>query len=129
MASTAPYLSWTPRSNPVFGKLKLQSMERANIFFEEWLHFLFYNGGIDDRGSLFPVSPYSLNKNYNPKKVYAPLETTIVKGLYQDSIGERVKRDMSYTIKVFVWVETEEDADGVVFDFQKEQNQEEIKNS
>lgn len=124
MASKAPYLSWTPASNPVLGRLKLQSMERANIFYEDWLHLVLLDGSMDDRGNIFPVSPYTLNKNYKPKKVDAPLETTIVKGIYKDTFGESRKKDFSYTVKVFVWVETEEDANGVEFDFQDKDNNE-----
>lgn len=123
----AHYLRWTAQKNPVLGKLKLQSMERANIFFEAWLHFMSYDGGMDDRGRIFPVSPYTLNANWYPKKVFAPLETTIVKGFYEDNIGKRLAADLSYTIKVFVWVETQEDSDGVMFDFQNEDS--ETKNS
>ena len=124
MATSAPYISWTINSNPVLGKLKLQSMERSNIFFEDWVHLVAYDGGMDDRGKIFPVSPYSLNKNYYPKKVHAPLETTIVKGIFQDSFGDRMKKDVSYTLKVFVWVETEEESNGVDFGFQEKETEE-----
>lgn len=119
----AHYLRWTAKTNPVLGKLKLQSMERANIFFEAWLHFMYYDGGMDERGRIFPVSPYTLNANWYPKKVFAPLETTIVKGFYEDNIGKRLATDLNYTIKVFVWVETQQDADGVLFDFQNEESE------
>jgi hypothetical protein len=116
-----PYLSWTQQQNPVMGKLKLKSMERTYIFYEEWLHFILFNGGIPDMSmGLFAQSPISLNKNRPAKKVEVPVETTIVNGIYEDTIGSLLKRDVSYTVKVFVWVETEEDADGVVFDFQNE---------
>ncbi|MBS1635824.1 MAG: hypothetical protein JST26_07855, partial [Bacteroidetes bacterium] len=33
--------------------------------------------------------------------------------------GKYLKRDITYTVKVFVWVETEEESDGVEFDFQQ----------
>lgn len=125
MASkSSPYLTWSPESNPVLGKLKLQSMERCNVFFEQWLHFVFYKGGIPDMSKgLFPVHPYTLNKNTEPKKVDVPNETTIINGLYEDTFGKSTKREkgLSYTVKVFVWIETEDDADGVVFDFQKQE--------
>ncbi len=116
-----PFLSWTQQQNPVMGKLKLKSMERTYIFYEEWLHFILFNGGIPDMSmGLFARSPISLNKNRQAKKVDVPVETTIVNGIYEDTIGNFLKRDIAYTVKVFVWVETEEDTDGVVFDFQNE---------
>lgn len=126
---TAPFLSWTPEPNPVLGKLKLQSMERSNIFFEWWVHLILYKGGmIDMSGGLFPVSPYSLNKYTKPKKTDVPNTTTVINGLFEDTMGRDLKTDLDYTIKVFVWIETEEEADGVVFDFQEEKTQPE-KNS
>lgn len=121
-----PYLSWTQEHNPVMGKLKLKSMERTYIFFEEWLHFIFFNGGIPEMSmGLFKRSPISLNRNRKAKTVEVPIETTIVKGIYEDSIGKYLRRDFAYTVKVFVWVETEEDADGVEFDFQQEETKNE----
>lgn len=121
---TIPFLSWTQKQNPVTGKLKLKSMERTYIFFEEWLHFILFNGGIPDMSmGLFARSPISLNKNRKAKTVEVPVETTLVKGIYEDTIGKFLKKDIAYTVKVFVWVETEEDADGVVFDFQEENSQ------
>ena len=126
----APYLLWTPTTNPVLGKLKLRSMERTNIFYEEWLHLILFNAGIPDMSNgLFVTNPTSLNKNKVPKKVDVPAETTLINGLFEDTIGAQLKRDFSYTIKIMVWVETEEDADGVVFDFQEENTEEENKKS
>ncbi|MFL5765959.1 MAG: hypothetical protein ACJ77K_18580 [Bacteroidia bacterium] len=116
---SAPFLSWTLQQNPVTGKLKLKSMERTYIFYEEWLHFILFNGGIPDMTmGMFVRSPISLNKNRIPKKVDVPVSTTIVNGIYEDTLGKFLQHDITYTIKVFVWMETEEENDGVVFDFQ-----------
>lgn len=115
----APYLSWTLQQNPVTGKLKLKSMERTYIFYEEWVHFILFNGGVPNMTiGMFSRSPISLNRNRVAKKVSVPVTTTIVNGIYEDSLGKFLQRDISYTIKVFVWVETEEENDGIVFDFQ-----------
>lgn len=117
----APYLSWTLKINPVLGKLKLKSRERNNIFYEEWLHFIQFNGGMPDMSNgLFISNPASLNKNRIPKKVDVPEETTLIDGLFEDTFAKVQKQNLNYTIKIFVWVETEEDADGVVFDFQED---------
>ena len=118
---TAISLKWTNKKNPVLGKLKLQSMERANIFYEEWLHFIHYGAGVLDwSNGLMPLYPYTLNKNTAPKKVDVPPSTTVVNGFYEDTYGRDLKRDIAYTIKIMLWVETEEEAEGVVFDFQEE---------
>jgi hypothetical protein len=115
----APFLSWTLQKNPVTGKLKLKSMERTYIFYEEWLHFILFNGGIPDMTmGMFARSPISLNKNRVPKKVDVPATTTVVNGIYEDTLGKFLGQDITYTIKVFVWVETEEENKGIAFDFQ-----------
>lgn len=116
---SAPFLSWTLQKNPVTGKLKLKSMERTYIFYEEWLHFILFNGGVPDMTmGMFARSPISLNKNRTAKKVDVPVTTTIVNGIYEDTLGKFLQHDITYTIKVFVWVETEEENKGIVFDFQ-----------
>jgi hypothetical protein len=103
-------------------------MERTNIFYEEWLHFIRFNGNVPDMSmGLFSNNPTSLNKNKVAKKVDVPKETTLITGLFEDTIGVQLRMDISYTIKVFVWVETHEDADDVVFDFQDENSEDENK--
>jgi hypothetical protein len=42
-----------------------------------------------------------------------------VDGMFEDELGKRLSRDIAYTLKVFVWVETSEDNKGVMFDFQQ----------
>lgn len=117
----APYLFWTLKANPVLGKLKLKSMERAGIFYEEWLHFIRFNGGMPDISmALFAKNPTSINRNRVPKKVDVPRETTLINGLFEDTIGISQLKDIRYTIKIFVWAETTEEANGVVFDFQND---------
>lgn len=122
--SKQPYLFWNPGVNPPLGKLKLRSRERTNIFYEHWLHFIQFNGGIPNMSmELFNLNPASLNKNTLPKTVDVPKETTLINGLFEEYFGKLIKQDIDYTIKVFVWIETEEDADGVVFEFQKEETE------
>ncbi len=123
--SKLPYLFWNPKVNPVLGKLKLRSRERTNIFYEEWLHFVQFDGGVPDMSiRLFDRPPASLNRNTAPKKVDVPRETTLINGLFEEYFGKLLKTDLDYTIKIFVWMETEEETNGVVFDFQQEDTEE-----
>jgi hypothetical protein len=125
--SKLPYLIWNPRVNPPLGKLKLRSRERTNIFYEEWLHFIQFNAGIPDMSiRLFDLHPASLNKNNAPKKVDVPSDTTLINGLFEEYFGKLIRRDLDYSIKIFVWLETEEDAAGLVFDFQEEEKETEV---
>jgi hypothetical protein len=49
-----------------------------------------------------------------------PNTTTVINGLFTDTMGQYFERELKYSIKVFVWVETEEESKGVDFDFQKD---------
>lgn len=123
-----PFLQWSSKSNPMVGKLKLQSRDRNNIFFETWVPFVFLNASLPDMSyGLFPKSPYSLIVKSNPKPIGIPCSNTTINGLFTDTIGIRKSTDMKYRVKVFVWVETTEPNNGVVFDFQNTKNELEVK--
>ena len=114
-----PFLNWGKLKNPTLGRLKLQSLERSHIFYSDWVKCIWLNGGIDDMSNgLFPVNPYSLNKPTKPRKVDLPVSTTLINGLFIDSIGLYYKKHLTYSVKIFVWIETTEEANGVVYDFQ-----------
>lgn len=119
----APFLRGTSKSNPIIGKLKLQSLDRHNIFFETWLSFIYLNSSMPDmRYGLFPKSPYSLIRNSKPKPVNVPVSNTSINGLFTDAIGNRKQSDMIYKVKVFLWIETNEPANGVKYDFELKNN-------
>ena len=124
--SNAATLTWNLSVNPIVGKLKLKSMERTNIFYEEWVHFIRLNAGIP----IFLTRPYtynplSLNRNKMPKKVDVPIETTVVQGIFESTNGGAGKgrNNIALTVKIMIWVETDEESDGIEFDFQKDENE------
>ncbi len=123
MATLPTYLSWTSKKNPALGKLRLQSMGCAGIFFSSWVHYIAFDAGYKDIDTApFPISPYTLNKNSSAKRVNVPGSTTMVRGTFTDCIGDQLARDIGYTVKIYLWVETGEEANGIEFDFQKEAN-------
>ena len=105
-------------TNPVLGLLKLQSLEKANIFYVEWLKAFEWNIGIGRMG-IFPVNPYTLLKKQNPKRLEVVPQTTILNGLYEDSLMIDTKGEYTYTIKIMVWLEMNEESKGVDFEFLK----------
>ena len=114
------FLKLNAQTNPMLGKLKLQSLDRSNIFFDNWLSFQHYGSGMPDMSfGLFPKSPYTLNQNPKPKSINLQCSNHLVNGMYEDNIGLRQNADLSYKVKVFVWIETAEDAAGVKYDFQE----------
>lgn len=118
--SKTPFLKWNTKTNPTVGKLKLQNMDRSNIFFEAWLSFIFLNGSMPDLSyGLFPKSPYSSNVSSKPKRVDVACTNSLINGMFTDTIGIRQNKHMNYKVKVFVWVETTDKTQGVVYDFEQ----------
>jgi len=116
-------LSWGSSGNLILGKLKLKSMERTNIFYEEWVRFIKLDAGIPDfLTQVYAYNPLSLNRNKMPKKVDVPIDTTVIQGIFESAIGEAQKErfNIGLKIKIMIWVETDEDANGIEFDFQKD---------
>jgi hypothetical protein len=98
------------KNTPVIGELLLQSLEKANIFYSEILRIdepnLEYG---DATANLFPMTAYSHEDKKYPKKVDVDGNTTLIQGLFKDRFGAAFKKDFSYTVKIFVWVELEEE--------------------
>jgi hypothetical protein len=116
-----PFLKWDISINPTLGKLKLQSFDRSNIFFEEWVDFVHYGAGMPDMSfGNFPVSPYTLNNNKQPRTADVSCTNQVINGMFIDYIGSRLLADLPYTIKVIIWVETDEKNNGLRYDFQKQ---------
>lgn len=107
---------WNGKRNPVLGRLKLQSLEKANVFYSEWLKLLEWNINISDKG-IFPITPYSLLQKVVPKKVEVPPNTTVLNGFYEDVFIKELNKNFAYEVKVCVWIETIEDCNGVDYEF------------
>ena len=116
-ASAVSPIAQLPNSN-VVGKITLQSMERENIFFSDWVKAsVFYEGFIQPTSFQVHVGLKDIRGKTTPKKVDVPVESTIINAMYRDNIGKQTKQDISYTLKVFVWIETNGEANGVAFEF------------
>lgn len=119
-----PFLLWTSTSNPVVGRLKLQNMDRHNIFFESWLPFVFLNASMPDMSfGMFPKSPYSLITKSEPRTLDIPVSNNIIHGFFTDDIGTRKNQDVRYIVKVFVWIQTNEQSRGVIYDFESKRKE------
>ena len=92
----------------LYGELKLQSCEEANIFYAGEIR----NDENIDRGD------FSANVFWNPKEyshqnrsleeeISVKGDTTIVQGVFVDKVSEAFDVDGDYVVKVYVWVEVE----------------------
>lgn len=102
----------------VAGKISLQSMEKENIFFSDWVKAsVFYEGYKKPEAFQIHTEAKDIRGKTAPKKVDVPVESTIINALYRDNIGKQLKQDVIYTLKVFVWMETNENENGIAFEF------------
>ena len=72
---------WNTNGNPLGGRLLLQSMEKANIFFEDHLWVLLFNDGISDLDKVDSMDAFSMLVKPEAKTVDVPCETTIINAL------------------------------------------------
>ena len=93
-------------------------MEKENIFFSDWVKAsVFYEGFKQPKAFEIHSGLKDIRGKTAPKKVDVPVESTIINAIYLDTIGKFHKQDLLYTLKVFVWIETSENQNGVTFEF------------
>jgi hypothetical protein len=99
------------RRDILIGELKLQSLEKANVFFSDDVYERDQNMGFADfstSGFMIP-SPFTHEFNRFEEKVIVDGVTTLIGGYFKDRIGERFKTNLSYSVNVYVWYEIEEE--------------------
>jgi hypothetical protein len=91
------------------GEVKLQSYEKANIFFSG---DLVINKNLDTgdfTNAGFPPKEYTHQFHSQEVEVSVRAETTIVQGIYRDKANEFMTGTYSYLVNVYVWVASKED--------------------
>ncbi|MBK7665858.1 MAG: hypothetical protein IPJ32_00085 [Sphingobacteriaceae bacterium] len=79
----------------VAGKLKLQSMEKENIFFSDWVKAsVFYEGFKQPKAFEIHSGLKDIRGKTTSKKVDVPVESTIINAIYLITLG-------SFTSKTF----------------------------
>lgn len=92
----------------LYGELKLQSCEEANIFYAGEIR----NDENLDRGD-FSANAFWIPKEYShqsrslEEEISVKGDTTIVQGVFVDKVSEAFDVDGDYVVKVYVWVEVE----------------------
>jgi hypothetical protein len=95
--------------NPLAGKIKLQSLEKANIFYAEQVWVEQFDDGIGNvKDDFYTTGFFALLQKAEARKVHVPADTTIINAMYKDLMGAVNKRDVAYSIKVLLWIETDE---------------------
>jgi hypothetical protein len=112
-------IKWTPQTALTVGKLKLQSLDKTGIFYEAWVNHLFYAKGTPDMSfGRIPTGTLTIDRKNRPKLLNHRCKHFFVEGMFEDTLGTYLNRNMDYHIRVFVWVETNETNKGIAFEFE-----------
>jgi len=101
------------KRNVLFGELKLQSCEEANIFYAA--HVMSdENIGMGDfsKKGNWDAHVFTHQQKTEEDIVIVNGDSTIIQGIYKDRIGELNKMDYQYIMNVYVWVEVEAERKG-----------------
>jgi hypothetical protein len=92
------------KRNTLIGDLKLQSCEKANIFYAANL-LQDNNIGYQDFTQTAFWKPTSFTHQCKQFQdvVLINAESTIIQGIYKDNIGKAKQTDILYQVKVYVW--------------------------
>jgi hypothetical protein len=104
------------------GKLSLQSMEKVNVFYNEWVRASVFYEDIKNQ-TAFKINSFSkhIRGKTFPKQIDIPVESTTINALYRDTVGKQVSKDIVYSVKTILWIETNEDANGIALEFLNQQ--------
>jgi hypothetical protein len=94
----------------LIGELKLQSQEKANVFFFS---------DVFERDQNLGYAYYAASRVFNPnvythefkryeERVIVNGITTLLEGFFIDRIGARFKTNLSYQVNVYIWYETKD---------------------
>ena len=92
------------RRNDLIGVLKLQSCEEANIFYAGHLQ-TDNNLGYGDfsQNRFWKINPFTHQAMAFEETVIVNADSTIIQGVYKDSIGKQRQQDVNYLVNVYVW--------------------------
>ncbi len=94
------------KRNTLFGELKLQSCENANVFYSGQLQSD-NNMGYGDfsENQFWKVKPFTHQAMTFEETVIVNAGSTIIQGVFKDRIGEQYQTDVNYIVKVYLWYE------------------------
>lgn len=108
-----PAPGWTlPLSvarNIVLGEVKFQSYEKANVFYTKEI----CANKNTDYGDFTSQFFKPTNHTHQYQQIEDPIKvsgsTTILQGVYRDSLADTVPTSYKYLVKVYVWIEAKTD--------------------
>ena len=91
--------------NTLIGELKLQSCEKANIFYSGHVLTDENIGARDYSQRLkWKAKAYTHECKSEEDLVIVKGDSTLIQGFYKDRLGEMRKEDTSYILQVYIWI-------------------------
>lgn len=103
----------------VTGKLSLQTFDTVNIFFTDWVKAPVFYEDIKNQTAfkVYPFRKHIRGKTQAKRVDVDATESTTINAYYYDTLGKIIQKDIAYDVKISIWIETSEDANGLVFEF------------
>lgn len=96
------------KSNLVVGELKLQSFEKANVFYSGELAIPRNLDYGDFTYKWFTPRPYTHQLEAHEEPVMVPGSTTLINGVFKDTLYSYGMMEYHYTVKIYVWTQSKE---------------------
>ena len=107
LPAIVPPLEWTlpmtMNRNIVLGEVKLQSYEKANVFYTQELVLNQNLAPADFTSKYFVPKAYTHQNQSNEDQVQVSGTTTILQGVYKDALAEQIVGSYRYIVRVYVW--------------------------
>ena len=102
-------LPFMQKRNVLVGEVKLQSYEKANIFYAGEIAINQNQDFADFTGRFFTPQVYTHQTHAHEEEVKVSGETTIIQGAYRDKLSSTVAGPYSYRVNLCLWMEAKED--------------------
>ncbi len=106
-------LPMSVQRNLVLGELKLQSYEKANMFYSADLCMNNNVNFADFSTGSFPAKEYSHGYAWHEDPVMVNGNTTLLQGVYRDKLSDYQSSTYRYIVKVYVWIAAKEDQSNI----------------
>ncbi|MGQ0829347.1 MAG: hypothetical protein ACT4ON_13245 [Bacteroidota bacterium] len=102
----------TVNPNLIVAELKLQSCEKANIFYATDItaDTNIPQGDYSLQG-FWQANEFTHKTKAEEEEIEVNADSTILQGVLKDKIGESFNINFDYVVSVYVWVEMEEECD------------------
>lgn len=101
-------LPMTIHRNLYVGDLKLQSLDKANIFYQCDISQNNNMDNADFTNRFFVPRVYTHETQYTPESLNLSGSTTILSGFFRDHLSDQLTGNYAYTLSVYIWMELKE---------------------